>query len=112
MLAALMPALATVIVSFITLVLLRLINNQQVINFSFSLFAITLAIIYGGIILVSSNWNDTIIICLPIIVLASLEKLSSIYLTRFVNNDRVSIIKLFIILGYFTGLILAKYLLK
>lgn len=108
---SLMSISASIIVSFITLILSRLVNNHQVIHFSASLFIITLVITYTGINSVIQNRNDIIIVCLPIIVITSLEKLASLYLTRFVNNDRVSVIKLFIILSYFTGLIIAKYLL-
>lgn len=99
------------IVAFISLVLLRLLTTKDKIShFSIKLFIITFILIYGGIISVAQTFNDVIVVCFPVVVLAILEKAAIVYLARFLNNDKTSIIKLFIILSYFTGLIVAKYL--
>lgn len=107
----LMPILAGGLVVFISLVVLRFVNSKQLSNFSIKLLVLTFVIAGVSITASIRNFNDIIIVCLPIIVIAILEKTVSVYLAQFVNNDKVSIIKLFVILSYFTGIIVAKYLL-
>ena len=106
-----MSVCAGSLVAFVTLVLLRLIDSKQLTHFSFKILILTFTIICIGIATSAEDLQDIIVVCFPVIIIAVLEKTASIYLAKFVNNDRVSIIKLFVILSYFTGLLVAKYLL-